>query len=104
MIKDYYQEKGTLNKFKLLMAGGLSGAVSWLITYPFDTLKTYIQTHSGEKTLKQWDAYKLITHNCNNKYEILFKGVEATIIRAFFVNAVIFYVNEIGQNYFKKNV
>jgi solute carrier family 25 (mitochondrial carnitine/acylcarnitine transporter), member 20/29 len=103
MIKDYYEEKGTLSKFKLLMAGGLSGVITWFLTYPFDTLKTFIQTYPGDKTLKQWDAYKLLTYNCDNKMEIMFKGLEATLIRAFLVNAVIFYVNEIGQNYFKKN-
>ena len=103
-IKDYYEEQNSLTSLKLLMAGGLSGVLTWLFTYPFDTLKTLIQTHPGENTLKQIEAYKLLESNNENVISSLFKGVTPTLIRAFLVNAVIFYVNEVGQNYCKKFV
>lgn len=44
-IKDYYRRKKyNFNSVQKAFAGGFSGLVTWFITYPFDTVKTIIQT------------------------------------------------------------
>jgi solute carrier family 25 carnitine/acylcarnitine transporter 20/29 len=101
-IKDCYEERNSLTNLKLLFAGGVSGVMSWLITYPFDTLKTVIQTQNQERYLKQIEAYSLISKETNSKFYCIFKGLTPTLIRAFIVNAVIFYTNELCQNICKK--
>ncbi len=94
-MKDYWKEKGTLSDFKLMLAGGLSGALTWLITYPFDTLKTIIQTNYNKNTLSIKEAYLINVKSTDTKIMGLFKGLGPTLVRGFYCNAVIFYTNEI---------
>jgi solute carrier family 25 (mitochondrial carnitine/acylcarnitine transporter), member 20/29 len=102
-LKDDWQEKGSLNNFKLMFAGGLTGVLTWFITYPFDTLKTVIQTDYDKKTLSQLEAYKKLVRENNSRFFILFKGLTPTLVRAFFSNAVIFYTNEMCHSILEKS-
>lgn len=102
-LKDYWEQKGNLNNLRLLLAGGLTGVLSWFITYPFDTLKTVIQTDYNNKTLSQLEAYKKLVRENNSRIIILFKGLTPTLIRAFITNAVIFYTNEICHTILEKS-
>lgn len=71
--------KGNIN---ILFAGGVSGIFSWLFTYPFDVIKTRIQ--SGE-CRNFYDSYK-----CGN----LFKGLQICLFRSFIVNSIGFFIYE----------
>ena len=93
-LKDYWQEKLILTDFKLMIAGGISGALTWTITYPADTIKTIIQSDHNKKSLTIKEAYYINAKETNRKVFGLFKGLTPTIFRGFFVNAVIFYTNE----------
>lgn len=67
-----------------LLSGSIAGTLSWLITYPFDTIKTRMQSGASKtirETIKQGD---------------LWVGLKPCIIRAFFVNGIGFYVYEQG--------
>jgi hypothetical protein len=64
-------------KIGVFLSGGISGSLSWLLSYPFDTLKTRIQ--SG-LTFKQAFEKKQ-----------LFKGLELALIRGFIVNGFGFF-------------
>jgi len=83
----------------LITIGGTAGVMSWLLTYPIDTIKTQIQVQKTEdRTITQYEAYNHI----KNIYGIkgFFRGVYPCLLRAFLVNAVIFYTNEITHLYF----
>jgi len=87
-LRDYGEKHRLLNSVFLLTIGGLSGnklnytsgVFSWVCVYPLDTMKTLIQVQSlNDKTMTQKKAFDYIYHQ----------------IRAFVVNAVIFYSNEV---------
>lgn len=73
----------------MLLAGGLAGTASWVISYPLDVIKSRIQGSGNRYTgaidcLKQ--SVKLEGYSC------LYRGLSSTIIRAFPTNAVTFAV------------
>jgi len=70
------------NKIPVLMSGGISGASSWIITYPFDTIKTRIQSGIFNNMI-----------DCI-KYGNLYKGINISILRSLVVNSISFYVYE----------
>lgn len=64
--------------------GGIAGMLSWTYSYPFDTVKTKFQT--SKLSLKQ------ILRETNFKDSL--KGLNIMLMRAFVVNAGIFYIFE----------
>jgi solute carrier family 25 carnitine/acylcarnitine transporter 20/29 len=81
-------------------AGGIAGIVSWLNCYPFDPIKTLIQTTNNDKTLTQYQAYKIIVNERGVKG--LFRGINPVLFRAFFVHSIVFYTNGLFRKYFAK--
>lgn len=67
------------------LSGGVAGVLSWLCTYPLDTIKTRVQT---QKYTSMYNAIKM-GH--------LFSGLNYCLMRAFIVNSVGFTTYE----YFK---
>ena len=63
-----------------LISGGVAGALSWLFTYPIDTIKTRVQSNISFKQA-------IMTKNYWN-------GINIALSRAFIVNGVGFYVAE----------
>ena len=57
-----------------MLNGGCAGVLSWLFTYPIDTMKTQLQV--------------------NNKftYNNLYKGFSLVLIRSFLVNSIVFQI------------
>ena len=60
------------------VAGSLTGAMTWLITYPIDVIKTRMQSDSK------------ITHYQAFKQQNLWKGLNICLLRAFIVNGIAF--------------
>mmetsp|Transcript_14729 Transcript_14729/g.31029 ORF Transcript_14729/g.31029 Transcript_14729/m.31029 type:complete len:368 (+) Transcript_14729:192-1295(+) len=75
-------------------AGGVSGAWTWAIIYPFDVIKSKIQTSPLERHLQKgmWTVGRDIVRK--NGVRHLFRGLGVTLVRAFPVNAIIFPVYE----------
>ena len=69
-------------KNSCLLSGGIAGVFSWLISHPIDTIKSQIQ--SGKVT-----TIKQAVHRGG-----LWKGIYCTLVRAFLVNSVGFWVYE----------
>jgi len=70
---NYYHK--SLNSF---LAGGLSGLTAWVLIYPFDRIKTLIQT--GHKMNIQWNT--------------LYHGSSISFIRAFLFHGLVFQLYE----------
>jgi solute carrier family 25 carnitine/acylcarnitine transporter 20/29 len=77
------------------LAGGLTGAITWAMVYPFDVIKTQIQTMplTDDPSKRRIMA---VTKNLIQKYgwRHLFRGLGITCLRAFPVNGTIFPVYE----------
>ena len=76
------------------LAGGMSGAFTWAIIYPFDVIKTRIQTSplDTEKRRGMVDVARDIARE--HGWRHMFRGLGVTLARAFPVNAIIFPVYE----------
>lgn len=97
--RSFETEDASIGNLKLMLAGGLSGIAAWISTYPMDVIKTRLQAQSWpiEKTRYATPASTSMTiRKCyrnilkNEGISGLFKGITATLVRAFPTNAVIF--------------
>ncbi len=81
--------------FASAIAGGLTGALTWAIVYPFDVIKTQIQT-APVNTPQHERTIAAITSKMvkENGWKHLFRGLSVTCLRAFPVNGIIFPVYE----------
>lgn len=77
---NFYHKK--LNPF---LAGGLSGLTAWILIYPFDRVKTLVQT--GHQ----------VTINFNNLYH----GSSISLLRAFLFHGLVFQFYESFNHYLK---
>ena len=77
------------------LAGGCSGALTWAAVYPFDVIKTRIQTAPLSTPLEERRMMHMF-HKIKNEYgmKFFFRGLGVTVFRAFPVNAIIFPVYE----------
>jgi hypothetical protein len=71
------------NLFNCAIAGGLSGATTWGIVYPFDVIKCNQQIHGNKISFIQMTKKIHGTKGING----LYRGVVPTLIRAFPANA-----------------
>ncbi|EKM50814.1 uncharacterized protein PHACADRAFT_130274 [Phanerochaete carnosa HHB-10118-sp] len=76
----------------LLLAGGLAGVVSWLVTFPFDVIKTRVQSTVAPA---RDHPYRTVFSTIVNSYRqeglaVFFRGLQPTLIRAIPVNMVTF--------------
>ena len=81
--------------FASAIAGGLTGALSWAIVYPFDVIKTQIQT-APINAPKHERTIAAVTSKIVNEHgwKHLFRGLSITCLRSFPVNGIIFPVYE----------
>jgi solute carrier family 25 carnitine/acylcarnitine transporter 20/29 len=78
-LKQMQYFKGEMNIF---LSGGIAGCLSWFLTYPFDVIKTRIQS----------DKYNSIKSSF--KKGNLFKGLRICLLRSFIVNSIGFFIYE----------
>jgi hypothetical protein len=75
-----------------LIAGGLAGCASWLVIYPVDVVKSHVQTGStGGSTNGLTVARELYRQYGIRAFT---RGLGVTMLRAFPVNATVFYALE----------
>lgn len=78
----YLREK----QYGVFSSGAVAGASSWLLTYPFDIIKTQVQ--SGEYSIKT------AIQKMMGRETIVTNGLGYCLLRATLVNSVGFYVYE----------
>ncbi|KAK4520844.1 Septin spn4 [Mucor velutinosus] len=90
--------------WKLLLAGGVAGTVSWASIYPIDVVKSRLQMqhkqHNENTRILLDRPYASIKDCVVRSYKaegagVFFRGLWPTLIRGFPVNAVTFYVYEL---------
>ena len=81
------ENSGNLNTSALLMAGGMAGVVSWIISYPMDVVKSRIQCSAGSKGLLH-TARAMYSQEGSRGF---FRGLNTALIRAYPSNAAIFF-------------
>lgn len=85
-----------LPAWKVLMAGGFGGMMYWITTFPFDVIKSKIQTDSTEVSQRK---FKGISDAASKIYKAegfggFWKGIAPCMIRSFPANAVCFLLYE----------
>ncbi|KAI8365669.1 mitochondrial carrier domain-containing protein [Choanephora cucurbitarum] len=98
---------GDDHAWKLLLAGGVAGTVSWASIYPVDVIKSRLQMPSQESLLVRL-PYRSIKDCVVRSYRsegsgVFFRGLWPTLLRGFPVNAVTFYVYEVVMNLLEPN-
>ncbi|XP_074599001.1 mitochondrial basic amino acids transporter-like isoform X2 [Brevipalpus obovatus] len=92
----------------LLMAGGLAGTLSWLLIYPADVIKTRIQIDGSKYDYSLRKCCQAMLRESNGHYRIFFKGFTPTLLRAFPVNAITFFVVrktfDVYENHFSSDL
>ncbi|TPX41254.1 hypothetical protein SeMB42_g05651 [Synchytrium endobioticum] len=78
--------------WELLVAGGLAGILAWVVTYPFDRLKTLQQSRDTTKPSGIFKGLRIIAQTEGPRG--LFAGFGPTALRAFPTNAAIFFAVE----------
>lgn len=77
-----------------LVGGGIAGILSWICVYPVDVIKSRVQIASG--SLRLHDVWLTAMRTVRTDgVQWMFSGIGATVVRAFPVNAVTFYVWEL---------
>lgn len=82
--------KQPISTLHILLAGGLAGTASWVISYPVDVIKSRIQAESSNRYSGALDCLKKSVRA--EGYSCLFRGLNSTILRAFPTNAATFVV------------
>lgn len=72
------------------MAGGFAGQVSWLVSYPTDVVKSYIQYHPENASVVE-TATKLYSRH---GFRYFFKGLSPCLLRAYPINSIVFVAYE----------
>ncbi|OXU26940.1 hypothetical protein TSAR_013830, partial [Trichomalopsis sarcophagae] len=79
-----------ISTWHMLLAGGLAGTASWVVSYPLDVVKSRLQADTTAKYNGALDCFRKSVRN--EGYGCLFRGLNSTIIRAFPTNAATFAV------------
>ena len=75
------------------LAGGAAGCVIWSSTFPFDTVKTRIQTAPFDTPKPKLRIPAVVRTIVKNEgFTALYRGLSVSLVRAFPVNAIVFPV------------
>lgn len=72
---------------KLLVNGGIAGVLSWVVTYPFDVIKTRQQMDGMGRNVYSGILHCAICSYKEEGFSVFFQGLTPAMIRAFPVNA-----------------
>lgn len=75
-----------ISKIETMMAGGLAGALAWSVVFPFDVVKTQIQSGREHGSIAQVFRKNLR----QGSFKSLYRGCSMAIARAFIANGFLF--------------
>lgn len=82
-----------MSSIRIIINGALSGAIAWSIIYPFDVIKSNIQSGNNIS-----DLYK------DNGIRYLYRGFPLSLLRAVPLHAGVFLGYEMSKKYFDNNL
>lgn len=89
------------NAFYTLMAGGLAGTFSWLISFPIDVVKSRLQVDGIDGKTKYSGAMDCVKKSYQQEgFKFFTRGLNSTLMRAFPMNAVCFLVVSYVMKFF----
>ena len=93
--------KHNMKMYKLLIAGGFSGISAWVVSYPFDVVKTRIQIDGVIR--KEYDGMIdcFVKTYRNEGLRAFVKGLGPALVRAFPANAATFAAMTVTMKYLK---
>jgi solute carrier family 25 carnitine/acylcarnitine transporter 20/29 len=80
----------------LLLAGGAAGVLGWVVTFPFDVLKTRMQAHlplydsraQAQQADSTWGTARAMYADSGSR--VFLRGLAPTLVRAVPVNMAVF--------------
>lgn len=99
-VIQYWKPFNNLDKHSPIqhfLAGAFAGQLSWTVAYPFDMIKTTIQTSPHKLYIK--DVFKEIY--LKKGFKGFYKGYFFILLEAFPLHGTIFYINHLWCDYFK---
>lgn len=85
-------DKQHLPFMRALLAGGLAGVSGYACNYPFDVVKSYIQTRTAKEAITMREA--MVQLHAAHGVSWMIRGLGPTLMRAFLLNAVNFAAYE----------
>ncbi|KAI5959033.1 hypothetical protein CANMA_004157 [Candida margitis] len=90
----------TTSPFAVLLSGGLSGVLSWIIIFPIDTAKSLVQKAAVISIFrKSHGLSQAPAESYKKKDGWFYRGLGISITRSFLTNMVFFGVFEFGMAY-----
>ena len=86
---------------RMLLAGGIGGALSWLVIYPIDVVKTRVSA-DGFQPAGRYRNYAHCVTECVSEggLRVFTRGLYPTLVRSFPVNAVTFCTVSLIERFF----
>lgn len=90
--------------FYTLMAGGIAGTFSWLISFPIDVVKSRLQVDGIDGKARYKNALDCVRISYKEEgLAFLTRGLTSTLMRAFPMNAVCFLVVSYVMKFFQNS-
>ncbi|GBP80002.1 hypothetical protein EVAR_68356_1 [Eumeta japonica] len=80
--------RGDRSVGRVFMAGGIAGALSWLVLYPVDVVKSRFQADAAGQYASAWDCF--VRSLRAEGWPCMFRGLGAVMVRAFISNGACF--------------
>lgn len=97
IMKILQGDEKVINPTYGFLAGGTTGMISWLLTFPLDSLKSISQTESFEQ--KKHSSYRAMVATVLKEQGAskLYNGLGVCLLRSFPVNAITFAFYELAK-------
>lgn len=97
-MNKFINEDGTKSSpYSILLSGGLSGVIGWLVVFPVDTAKSLIQKDAVTNILRKQNGLEPLPNKCRRIQKLnkrLFRGLGMSVTRTFITNMVFFSLYE----------
>lgn len=97
------RESGQESLDTMYIAGGLAGIASWIFNYPTDVIKTRLQAQTPSSMKYKGIVDCVLKIIKEEGHAVLWRGLGATLVRAFVMNSAIFPAYEFSLRCLYKN-
>lgn len=102
-LQRYFRKNNKSNIITTFISGGLAGVFAWISTYPFDIIKTQIQSQPLVKGKFMTTGSFVKQMYRKDGIGIFARGLNSALLRSFPLNGVTFLVHDLIMKTFEKN-